>query len=167
MWSKLQVCWSKRGVAYPVEFPLLDEVQESLELFPESGVGLVHPQQTGPALGNGGRVVHGETVAVQFDGEGHGLGSRVAVGRGTGAWAVPLISVLVTASPQTYLHLTRPQHTPVEQPERDIFEFLNSLHTKIESLAAKFFVVNSKFSSAVTINLNFHPKNGCGVYITW
>ena len=125
-------------MAYPVEFPLLDEVQESLELFPEGGVGLIHPQETGPALGDGGRIVHREAVAVEFEGEGHGLGSRVAVGRGTGARAVPLISVLVTASPQTHLHLTRPQHTPVEQRERDIFEFLNSLHTKIESLAAKF-----------------------------
>lgn len=108
-------------MAYPVEFPLLDEVQKPLELFPEGGVGLVHPQETGPALGNGGRVVHGEVVAVQFEGESHGLGSRVAVGRGTGARAVPLISILVAASPQTYLHLTRPQHTPVEQREREAF----------------------------------------------
>ena len=109
-------------MAYPMEFPLLDEVDESKELFPESRVALVHPQQTGPALGDGGWVVDGVAVAVKLDGERDGPGVRVAVGRGAGTGSVPIVSISTVASPQSHLHFPHSQHAPV------------CMHTKIISI---------------------------------
>ena len=100
-------------MAYPMEFPLLDEVEESMELFPEGRVALVHPEQTSPALGDGGWVVDGVAVAIKLDGERDGSGVRVVVGRGTGTGGVPVISISTAASPQSHLHLPHSQHAPV------------------------------------------------------
>ena len=100
------------GVAHPMQFPLLDEVEESQELLAECGIVLIQAQEAGPALGDGGRVVDWEAVAVKLDGERHSFGVWVIVGRGTRTGAEELLSLLAGASPEGHLHLPHTQHVP-------------------------------------------------------
>ena len=98
---------------HAVQLALLDEVQQSLKLFPQSHVPLVHPQHAGPAPPCGARVVHRKTVAVKLDGEHDGFGVGVIVSRGTGVGFDGFLSVFLVTLPQCHLHLPRTQHVPI------------------------------------------------------
>lgn len=76
---------------HPVEFSLLDEVEESVELFPESGVSFIQTEQASPALRYGRRIVHGETIAVELDRQNDSLRIGVPAGWSTRARRIPLL----------------------------------------------------------------------------